>query len=1010
MSPLSAQRRFGTMMKLGMCAFFLGVVSAAGGLRAEEVSPLPRYRLSPGQELRYRGQSEFKYGKEDNVGTLGSTVDWQAWVVQANAVGGWRLVVRSSTKDWSTYGKDAKRSEQPARSEMACIDLTPDGRVSSNDTPNSRLQPETLFPRLPADATAMAKGWEGDRDDGFVHLEFKANSEASSTKTWDFDETSNSPFDKIYLSSAHTKFTFDTKRGLMERADSENTKGYGFDGKGTGTTELVAVKDHDEAWAKGFADEADRYFKAERTYQDLLTAANHDAKSAEETLAKAEAVLKDARDTLKMEVFTEQLDSQLSEHKNQVRWITDEAKEIAERKDTPAAEWKLDDLDGKSHALADYRGKVVVLDFWYRGCGWCIRAMPQIQQLADDFKGDPVAVLGMNKDRDEQDARFVVDAMHLTYPILKATGVPEKYGVHGFPTLVVIDQKGTVRDIHIGFSKTLRADVSKVIRELLDGRSPANAVAAPAATVSADAPSKGLPADGKTPEPKSAAPDAPAALPKQPSSNRDVSDADQKASRKSTEAIASEFSKLMHQIERRRKDLDDETDAADRKKHEREIKELETRLNDLRLQSLKDSIRSATTRGPNGGDIQPDRIDVGEVYVSSTVEASVRVFYDPVDTAGVSVKVDPPPFVRIKSVVLDHQDFGVRSMSYCDISVSINTSLGAGDRSGRLRVDIGNQVREIPISAKVLARTPNQIRVLVVSSPFTSVSTEQASAFDPWLKIVKDARLNVDYWLPGGRQSPFRDQDLSKFDVILLQNDGLWFLQKQDVENLKRFLSEGGRLVVVASAFMMGSVDKANELILPYGLQMVDSELMDRIDLRVDDIQSDTLTHGVRRIAVHRPTPVVVRSSPFKAPASARVLPKLLVKFPGAPSASREALVASVKVDKGELIVLGVPLWWTWIGGELGASSDNPRLLQNLLTVTKQSHDLGELKIVPPTPYRAPTLEERIAEAFERPLKATQRNRDAKDYARLALKQASPECNFGPRRRRGPRAGRPAAA
>jgi hypothetical protein len=47
-------------------------------------------------------------------------------------------------------------------------------------------------------------------------------------------------------------------------------------------------------------------------------------------------------------------------------------------------------------------------------------------------------------------------------------------------------------------------------------------------------------------------------------------------------------------------------------------------------------------------------------------------------------------------------------------------------------------------------------------------------------------------------------------------------------------------------------------------------------------------------------------------------------------------------------------------------------------------HDLGELKVIPPTPYRAPTFDERIAQAFERPLKATERNRDAKDYARLA--------------------------
>jgi thiol-disulfide isomerase/thioredoxin len=125
------------------------------------------------------------------------------------------------------------------------------------------------------------------------------------------------------------------------------------------------------------------------------------------------------------------------------------------------------DLDGKSHSLKEYRGKVVVLDFWYRGCGWCVRAMPQINQLAEDFKDQPVAILGMNTDREEKDAKFVVEAMALKYPNLKAAGLPQKYGVQGFPTLILIGPDGTVRDLHVGYSPTLREDVAKEIRALL---------------------------------------------------------------------------------------------------------------------------------------------------------------------------------------------------------------------------------------------------------------------------------------------------------------------------------------------------------------------------------------------------------------------------------------------------------------------------------------------------------------------------------------------------------------
>ena len=108
-----------------------------------------------------------------------------------------------------------------------------------------------------------------------------------------------------------------------------------------------------------------------------------------------------------------------------------------------------------------------MLDFWYRGCGWCIKAMPQLNALASQFKGRPVAVLGMNTDKNEADAKFVIDAMSLKYATLCADGIPEKYGVRGFPTLIVIDTEGTVRDVHVGYSPTLKTDVAKTIEGLL---------------------------------------------------------------------------------------------------------------------------------------------------------------------------------------------------------------------------------------------------------------------------------------------------------------------------------------------------------------------------------------------------------------------------------------------------------------------------------------------------------------------------------------------------------------
>jgi thiol-disulfide isomerase/thioredoxin len=157
----------------------------------------------------------------------------------------------------------------------------------------------------------------------------------------------------------------------------------------------------------------------------------------------------------------------LKNHDMYAKYSRDEAERIAGVLNKPAKDFTAKDLSGKSWALADLKGKVVVMDFWYRGCGWCMYAMPQVKQLAADYKDKPVVVLGMNTDQDESDANFVVKELGLDYPQLKAEGIPEKFGVQGFPTLIVIDQTGVVRLVHSGYAHDLRDRIGKEIDGLL---------------------------------------------------------------------------------------------------------------------------------------------------------------------------------------------------------------------------------------------------------------------------------------------------------------------------------------------------------------------------------------------------------------------------------------------------------------------------------------------------------------------------------------------------------------
>src|SRR6266567_2066513 len=61
-----------------------------------------------------------------------------------------------------------------------------------------------------------------------------------------------------------------------------------------------------------------------------------------------------------------------------------------------APDWELSDADGKLQTLAQYRGKIVVLDFWATWCGPCAEVMPQMQKLHEKYKDKGVAVFGVS--------------------------------------------------------------------------------------------------------------------------------------------------------------------------------------------------------------------------------------------------------------------------------------------------------------------------------------------------------------------------------------------------------------------------------------------------------------------------------------------------------------------------------------------------------------------------------------------------------------------------------------
>jgi thiol-disulfide isomerase/thioredoxin len=444
--------------------------AAAGPVPA--AGELPRYRLEPGMELSYKGSSKFQHQN----GTHLDDEEAIAWVVRRNGDGSVRVVLRQGTRFTATRTKSVvesirsfftKESQSPMEYHLGYFDLFPDGRLGPDAELGYRITPSGLFPRLPDGAAQAQAGW-GDRDER-MGRESRYSSLRAEPGGWSFRGELFGPENKIYGMTFGSTYHLDAGRGAIRRIEQEYTQEYGFTGKGSGSTELTSAETHDAAWLATFAAAAERYFAASKAYERAAEEAStsKDASKAAALLADAKAALQAARGAIEQPTFREQLDRQIAEHDSMARYCAESAQRRADVVGKPAADWQLQGLDGKPHALADYRGKVVVLDFWYRGCGWCIKAMPQLNALAEQFARRPVTVLGMNTDRNEADAKFVADAMGLKYATLRAEGIPEKYGVQGFPTLILIDSEGMVRDVHEGYSPTLRTDLAKAIEGLL---------------------------------------------------------------------------------------------------------------------------------------------------------------------------------------------------------------------------------------------------------------------------------------------------------------------------------------------------------------------------------------------------------------------------------------------------------------------------------------------------------------------------------------------------------------
>jgi cytochrome c biogenesis protein CcmG/thiol:disulfide interchange protein DsbE len=142
----------------------------------------------------------------------------------------------------------------------------------------------------------------------------------------------------------------------------------------------------------------------------------------------------------------------------------------------PAPDFTLKDADGRPVRLSDYRGKVVLLDFWATWCEPCAMEIPWFMDLERRDKDHGFAVLGVSMDDEGWDAvKPFVSRLGVNYRVLMGNDQTAQLygGVDALPTTFLIDREGRIAAVHVGLAD--RRDFDDGVERLLQAPAPAGA-------------------------------------------------------------------------------------------------------------------------------------------------------------------------------------------------------------------------------------------------------------------------------------------------------------------------------------------------------------------------------------------------------------------------------------------------------------------------------------------------------------------------------------------------------
>lgn len=139
------------------------------------------------------------------------------------------------------------------------------------------------------------------------------------------------------------------------------------------------------------------------------------------------------------------------------------------QKGEPAPPIKVETTSGQKVTLANYKGYVLVLDFFATWCRPCRESIPHLVALNDRYGKQGLQILGMSADEGEEKlVRAFIVEKRVTYPVaLVSEDLLTEYGILTLPTIYVISKKGMVADKFMGYSDETGKRMESLIKKLL---------------------------------------------------------------------------------------------------------------------------------------------------------------------------------------------------------------------------------------------------------------------------------------------------------------------------------------------------------------------------------------------------------------------------------------------------------------------------------------------------------------------------------------------------------------